>query len=183
MAVLPLIGKALMFPLKHWFVSSAAITAADYQFNDSKLMKDGMDKASGFISDLAQQGFSRATENLDLSIRESIDETFGPGSKIGEFLGNHWGKLAGGALSLGLLTYGSGWGKVLGVIGAGAVAYMTYQQLAKSGFNASANGNLTRPIVDMGALKEKADQLVGTGATFAQPLLKPIVTQPEPQNQ
>lgn len=187
MAVLPLLGKVLAFPLKHWFLTSAAVGTIDYLQNDSKLMKSGMEKAGDFIADASQQGFSSAFDNLDRKIGQHVDEFLGPDSTLGAFVKGHWGKLAGGTLSLGLLASDSGWAKMLGVVGAGAVAYSAYQHVTQNGFNASASGQGapaadSRPIVNLDSLKQKANELIGTGTNFVAPLLgNTNTTQPEPK--
>lgn len=185
--VLPLIGKALMFPLKHWFLSSAAVGAVDHYFNDSKLVKSGAEKAGDFIADASKEGFFSAFDNLDKKIGQHIDEFLGPDSTLGAFVKGHWGKLAGGTLSLGLLTSDSGWAKMLGVVGAGAVAYTTYQHVTQNGFNASASNQgapapESKSLIDLDAWKQKANELIGTGTNFIAPLLgNTSTTQPEPK--
>lgn len=177
-----MIGPLIGFLARHWGKAALAGVGLDHYFNDGKISKSAWGIAEEKATEIGQKGLEATASELGAKFREGIDTVFGAESGVGNFLSEHWGKIALGALSLGLFKYGSGGNQLMGIIGLGVVAYMAYSHVAKDGFNVAASGHLTRPIVDMRALREKSDQLIGTGATFAQPLLKPIVTQTEPHN-
>lgn len=189
MTVLPLIGKALMFPLRHWFVTSAGLATADVALNDAKTLKAGAEHASTFAANTANKGLDLALENLDKTIEEGLDNFFGPDNEVGSFLKNHWGKMASSALSLGLLTAESGWAKALGAVTAGLTVLQAYRGITQNEYNISASGQNAlaeepRTLVSLNTLRENQNQLVGTGNKFAQLPFGNTAAgpQPEPQN-